>query len=100
MKWSYNLLVFTCLVTFVALKAQQNDYIITSRLLSVEDGLASRQVVCGLQDRQGFIWFGTRNGLNRYDGENFLLFTSQNDSMQDDKVLELATDDNNRLFIL
>lgn len=34
----------------------------------VEDGLSHNTVWCGLQDRYGFIWFGTSDGLNRYDG--------------------------------
>lgn len=36
--------------------------------LSVEDGLSSCQVDCIFQDRQGFLWFGTERGLNKYDG--------------------------------
>lgn len=36
--------------------------------LTVEDGLSSNDVTRILQDRKGFIWIGTRDGLNRYDG--------------------------------
>ena len=48
-------------------------YTISKRFLSTEDGLASHEVFCGVQDKAGFLWFGTRNGLNRYDGKK--LFT-------------------------
>ena len=75
------------------------EYTITKRLLSIEDGLASHEVFCGLQDQAGFMWFGTRNGLNRYDGKNCLLFTRQRNDLQDNKVVQLAKDDANHLFI-
>jgi len=77
-----------------------NDgYIINKRLLSIEDGLASHEVFCGLQDQAGFIWLGTRNGLNRYDGKNCLLFTRQRNNLQENKVVQLANDDAGNLFI-
>src|SRR6478736_4516956 len=63
-------------------------YTITKRLLSIEDGLASHEVFCGLQDKAGFLWFGTRNGLNRFDGKNCLLFTRQRNKLQDNKVVQ------------
>jgi signal transduction histidine kinase/ligand-binding sensor domain-containing protein/CheY-like chemotaxis protein len=42
--------------------------------LSTEDGLSQSRVDNILQDDQGFMWFGTRNGLNRYDGYRFRVF--------------------------
>ncbi|MHA4740483.1 histidine kinase dimerization/phosphoacceptor domain -containing protein [Dyadobacter sp. MSC1_007] len=75
------------------------EYTITKRLFSIEDGLASHEVFCGVQDAAGFLWFGTRNGLNRYDGNNSLLFTRQRNNLQDNKVVQLAKDDANNLFI-
>lgn len=38
---------------------------------STEDGLSHNRVMCILKDRDGFMWFGTWNGLNRFDGHNF-----------------------------
>lgn len=43
----------------------------------VEDGLSHNTVFSSLQDQKGFLWFGTKNGLNRFDGYTFRLF--QND---------------------
>tara|TARA_R110000744_G_scaffold374490_1_gene487324 strand:+ start:30089 stop:34036 length:3948 start_codon:yes stop_codon:yes gene_type:complete len=40
----------------------------------VEDGLSHNTVMSSIQDEKGFLWFGTKNGLNRFDGYNFRLF--------------------------
>ena len=42
--------------------------------LSTTDGLSQRRVSQIVQDDQGFMWFGTQYGLNRYDGHNFKVF--------------------------
>lgn len=42
--------------------------------LSVNNGLSQLNVTCMLQDSQGYIWMGTRNGLNRYNGISFEVF--------------------------
>jgi len=36
--------------------------------------LSNNSVLCSLQDREGFMWFGTKDGLNRYDGYTFKLY--------------------------
>jgi signal transduction histidine kinase/ligand-binding sensor domain-containing protein/DNA-binding response OmpR family regulator len=40
----------------------------------VEDGLSYNSVICSMQDSRGFLWFGTKNGLNRFDGYSFKNF--------------------------
>ena len=42
--------------------------------LTTKDGLAQDHVVAILQDRQGFMWFATGEGLNRYDGNSFVVY--------------------------
>lgn len=44
------------------------------RRLSIEQGLSQNSVNCILQDRTGFMWFGTETGLNRFDGYTFKIF--------------------------
>ena len=55
---------------FPALHAQQYYF----KHYSVESGLSNNSVVCSLQDKNGFLWFGTINGLNRFDGYSFKIF--------------------------
>lgn len=43
--------------------------------LSVDKGLSQSSVLCILQDKIGYMWFGTKEGLNRYDGVSFRTFT-------------------------
>ncbi|CCH54244.1 histidine kinase [Fibrisoma limi BUZ 3] len=44
--------------------------------IRAENGLSNNKVNCILQDKRGFIWFGTEDGLNRYDGKSFTVFRS------------------------
>ncbi len=49
--------------------------------LSQAEGLSNKNVNCIIQDHNGFMWFGTNDGLNRYDGYSFTIFrTSPKDS--------------------
>ncbi|MBK7854950.1 MAG: hypothetical protein IPJ79_08650 [Bacteroidetes bacterium] len=80
-------------------KAQNSQHIVSKHFYSVDDGLASREVFCGVQDNDGFMWFGTRNGLNRYDGKNFKLFTKQNSGLAENRIFHLSVDKENHLFI-
>ena len=40
--------------------------------LKATDGLPSNTIYCSIQDRSGFMWIGTRDGLCRYDGRSFV----------------------------
>lgn len=44
------------------------------RSYQVEDGLSHNNVWAVMQDTKGFLWFGTNDGLNRFDGKNFKVF--------------------------
>jgi len=46
----------------------------------VENGLSNNAVLCSAQDQMGFMWFGTKDGLNRFDGYSFKVFHSDPDN--------------------
>ena len=51
------------------------------RHYQVENGLSNNATICSLQDKKGFLWFGTKDGLNRFDGYSFKIFRNlPNDS--------------------
>lgn len=70
--------------------------------LSIEDGLPHNNVRTILQDRHGFMWFGTADGLARYDGYNFKVFKhdpTDLSSMSDSYVRALHEDSGGDLWI-
>lgn len=42
----------------------------------VENGMSNNSVLASIQDKDGFLWFGTKDGLNRFDGYHFKTFRS------------------------
>ena len=60
--------------------------------LSAEQGLSQSAVNCLLQDRRGFLWIGTQDGLNRYDGRQFTVLNGEPhdpESLSDNNVTAL-----------
>lgn len=60
-------LLYVCF--FIISKTQSQDYIFNR--FSIQDGLLSNNVLCVWQDAEGFIWLGSENGLQRFDGNTF-----------------------------
>lgn len=72
------------------------------RQITVEDGLSQSTVNCMLQDRKGFLWFGSANGLNRYDGYNFSIYVNDpqdTTTISDNGILSLFEDKNGFIWI-
>ena len=70
--------------------------------LSTADGLSQTRVITMVEDDQGFIWFGTQYGLNRYDGHKFKLFKhdpGRPDSLSGVFVLSLFKDRSGTLWV-
>jgi signal transduction histidine kinase/streptogramin lyase len=58
----------------VAQVLQSQEQALRFEQLSVDQGLSQASVRCLVQDRQGYLWIGTEDGLNRYDGHGFRVF--------------------------
>ena len=67
---NFKIIFFLQLLFFsLLLCGQSNDML--KQYLTVENGLSHNEVTSIVQDNNGFIWMGTRGGLNRYDGYEF-----------------------------
>jgi ligand-binding sensor domain-containing protein/two-component sensor histidine kinase len=70
--------------------------------LSIEQGLFRSSVNCIIQDKRGFIWLGTTDGLVRYDGYNFQLIstgTSGRLTLPDNNITAIAEDNNGNIWL-
>jgi signal transduction histidine kinase/ligand-binding sensor domain-containing protein/CheY-like chemotaxis protein len=70
--------------------------------LTTRDGLSQNTVTCITQDKYGFMWFGTFNGLNRFDGYDFKTYYKENSkptSLNSSRCTDLAVDSAGNLWI-
>ena len=70
--------------------------------LETSAGLSESNVLCVLQDSRGFMWFGTEDGLNKYDGYKFTVYKNdpkKNNSLSSNQVNDIIEDANGDLWI-
>jgi signal transduction histidine kinase/ligand-binding sensor domain-containing protein len=70
--------------------------------ISTETGLSGSSVNCIYQDRQGFMWFGTDDGLNKYDGDKFIVYQHHpldSTTLSDNRIKTLYEDRHGTLWI-
>ncbi|MEX2594854.1 MAG: two-component regulator propeller domain-containing protein [Anditalea sp.] len=92
-------LIFFVSALFAARGADQNLYF---ENLDMKEGLSDNTVFSILQDREGFMWFGTKNGLNRYDGHTFKVFNTESEienGLGNNLIYELCEDNEGRIWV-
>jgi len=94
------------LVFFLFLQIQFFSLIIPQTLkfkhLTVKEGLSNNKVNTLIQDKNGFIWLGTEDGLNRYDGYSFKVFRNIPDdsaSLSDNSIWSLYEDNEGHILV-
>jgi ligand-binding sensor domain-containing protein/signal transduction histidine kinase len=68
----------------------------------VEQGLSNNTATCIIQDKKGFIWIGTKDGLNRFDGYNFKVFRNipgDSTSLGNNSVWKLCEGKDGRIWV-
>ena len=92
-----------CLIIFYfnsEIFSQSNSY--NFEHVKIEDGLSQSTILNMLQDKTGYMWFGTFNGLNRFDGYNFKVYANipgDSTSISDNIITSLYEDNNGILWI-
>ncbi|MEO6548958.1 MAG: two-component regulator propeller domain-containing protein [Ferruginibacter sp.] len=90
------LVLACCLIVYPQKHRLQFDH------LSTEQGLSQSNVLCITQDSRGFMWFGTRDGLNKYDGYTFTHFKNDpanNRSITSNYIVKIVEDKNGNMWI-
>ena len=96
----FKILIAVFLIFFPARGSGQNIFRFDH--IGVEDGLSQNTVFSILFDSKGFMWIGTYNGLNRYDGYEFKIFRSSPGSLSgltNNRVIKLWEDKRNFIWL-
>jgi signal transduction histidine kinase/ligand-binding sensor domain-containing protein/DNA-binding response OmpR family regulator len=67
-----------------------------------DNGLSNNTVMAGLQDRRGFMWFATKEGLNRFDGSRFRIFSHNHtapNSLPNNYIMALCEDNQGWIWV-
>jgi len=92
---SFLLIAFLC---FIEVDGQQLSF----NRLNSEDGLSNNLVTSIVQDNKGFMWFGTQDGLNRFDGYSITVFKKSDEdtcSILDNLIFSLFIDSKGELWV-
>lgn len=69
------------------------------RTMDIRNGLSQNTVYQILQDKKGFMWFGTKDGLNRYDGLSFRIYKKENSGLGKNFITALYEDHEGNIWI-
>ena len=91
---------FLCLCIVAALPCYaQNSVHYYFRTMDIRNGLSQNTVYQILQDKNGFMWFGTKDGLNRYDGIAFRVYKKENSDLGKNFITALYGDHEGNIWI-
>jgi signal transduction histidine kinase/ligand-binding sensor domain-containing protein/DNA-binding response OmpR family regulator len=97
----HRLIIFLFLTLIVACSFAQNETYKFNQITGA-NGLSQNSVVAIHQDKLGQVWIGTRDGLNKYDGEEFKVFRHQKEnenSISNNGILCIEEDKNGFIWV-
>jgi ligand-binding sensor domain-containing protein len=97
-----NRLLLISLYSFISFTASLAQSDLNFEKYSVKDGLSSAVVNSICQDSYGFLWIGTENGLNRFDGYNFKVYKhdpSDSTSIPGDNINSVIEDHEGNIWV-
>ena len=100
MRRALQILFFKVLFICLCFPAFTQDYIANVQFFGIEEGLSHREVYCSYEDDQGFIWLGTKYGLNRFDGYDFKLYTKEINGLASNEIHQVFQDGEGWLWLI
>ena len=79
-----------------------NDFTTKFEVVNINNGLSNNTVYDILQDKYGFLWFATSDGLNKYDGYNFVVFKNieaDSNSISDNRITSIVEDNDGIIWV-
>ncbi|WP_282073932.1 hybrid sensor histidine kinase/response regulator transcription factor [Polaribacter atrinae] len=98
----FGFLLFYLFSFSLKLNSQESFSSSNVQYLTSDDGLSQNEVTSMLQDSKGFLWIGTRGGLNRYDGSSFKIFQNEignTNSLNNNSIETLFEDSDGFIWI-
>lgn len=105
MEFKKTLFFLFFLISAFSLSAQNissENQLLKFKQFSLSEGLSQSSVICMLQDSKGFMWFGTRDGLNKYDGHTFKTYRynyKDKNSISNSFIKSLLEDKNGNIWV-
>lgn len=96
------IIVFAFILSLFPGKAFPQEIDIQFTNIGISEGLSNSTVYSIIQDRKGFMWFGTQNGLNKYDGYDFTVYKNipfDSTSLSDNWVQALLEDKEGNIWV-
>ena len=93
-----TLFFYLCILTALPSYAQ-NAVHYYFKTMDIRNGLSQNTVYQILQDRKGFMWFGTKDGLNRYDGLSYRVYKKENSGLGKNFITALYEDHEGNIWI-
>ena len=95
-------ILITSLLFLVNFSVAASIEILEIKAITDRDGLSQNTVRCILQDKKGFMWLGTINGLNRFNGREFMVMqpeTASSLSLPDSRIRNIVEDSHGYIWI-
>lgn len=95
MKLFLNFFIVFFSATFICFSQSQAVF----KKINQSSGLSNGRITSMAKEKDGFVWIGTNNGLNRYDGLGFKVYNKRNSTIGSNDISDILIDSKNRIWI-
>ena len=97
MKYLLKILTLYLILFEVIILYGQNSTVFQK--IDQQNGLSNSRITGIIKEKNGFIWIGTQNGLNRFDGHSFKVYQKRNSKIGSNDISDIILDSKNRIWL-